>query len=94
MRLRRHTGNTLKPHCDPNSISMNGVGAKCRAFWEMGIESRNHSRGTGPHTSGYKEFLNSGRGGATKLKVDLPDRAVEARNGRRSWREPAPSEQQ
>jgi hypothetical protein len=35
MRFRRLSRNTLKPHCEPNSISMNGVGVLCEAFSEM-----------------------------------------------------------
>jgi hypothetical protein len=37
MRFGRLSGNTLKPHCEPNSISMNGVGAMCRVFSEKGM---------------------------------------------------------
>jgi hypothetical protein len=67
MRFGRVSGNTLKPHCEPNSISMNGVGALCAAFSEMGIESGNHSQWPGPDTRmDDKRLLNSGRGGGKK----------------------------
>jgi len=41
MRFRRLSRNTLKPHCEPNSISMNGVGVLCGDFrkWESNLET-------------------------------------------------------
>jgi len=63
MRFVRLSGNTLKPHCEPNSISMNGVSASCITFSEMGTETGNHFQRPGDTRIGDKGLPNSGRGG-------------------------------
>ena len=95
MRFGRLSRNTLKPHCEPNSISMKGVGAWCAAFSEMGIESGTHFQLPGPDTRvDEKGLMKFERRGIEKFKAALLDAAGKARNEERSRREPPPSEQQ